>query len=59
LSVLEVVHAGPTGTTQLLPRWAPDGPTADRVEELIAALDLGRLREARWTNLSQGERAAC
>ena len=56
LTVRQVILTGATGTIDLMPRWTPDAGTLARVDELIELLGLGRLAEATWPTMSQGER---
>ncbi|MBC6460609.1 ABC transporter ATP-binding protein, partial [Actinomadura sp. HBU206391] len=55
-TVHEVVLTGATGTIELVPRWSPGQDDLDRADELMTLMGLQRLREARWPNLSHGER---
>jgi iron complex transport system ATP-binding protein len=55
-TVHEVVLTGATGTTEPVPRWTPSPAELDRAAELMALMGLERLRDARWPNLSHGER---
>ncbi|MFF9570069.1 ABC transporter ATP-binding protein [Streptomyces sp. NPDC014685] len=56
LTVRQVVLTGATGTTELMPRWAPDQETGNRADELIGMLGLADLEKATWPTMSQGER---
>lgn len=56
LTVVEVVLTGATGSNDLVPRWKPTPETTARADELIDMLGLTPIRNARWPNLSQGER---
>ncbi|SEF62658.1 iron complex transport system ATP-binding protein [Thermomonospora echinospora] len=55
-TVHQVVLTGATGTTEPVPRWTPTPAELDRAAELMALMGLERLRDARWANLSHGER---
>ncbi|MFD0903249.1 ABC transporter ATP-binding protein [Actinomadura sediminis] len=55
-TVREIVLTGVTGTIELVPRWTPTGDELDRADELIALMGLAHRADARWPNLSQGER---
>lgn len=56
LTVREVVLTGATGTPELMMRWAPTAAQEARAAELLELLGMGRLAEAPWPTLSQGER---
>ncbi|GAB3617746.1 ATP-binding cassette domain-containing protein [Okibacterium endophyticum] len=56
LTVRQVVLTGATGTTEPMPRWAPDDTTLERADRLIEMLGLGELAGATWPTMSQGER---
>ncbi|WP_026416309.1 ABC transporter ATP-binding protein [Actinomadura oligospora] len=55
-TVREIVLTGATGTIELVPRWTPTGAELSRADELIALMGLTPRADARWPNLSQGER---
>ncbi len=55
-TVRQIVLTGATGTIELVPRWTPTGEQLDRAEELIKLLGLSHRADARWPELSQGER---
>jgi len=52
----EVVLTGATGTIELVPRWSPTEEQLRRADELIGLLGLTARADARWPELSQGER---
>lgn len=56
LTVREVVATGVTGTQELMMRWEPTAADLDRIDELIELMGMTARRDARWPNLSQGER---
>ena len=56
LTVREVVATGATGTQELMMRWEPTSAERERIDELIDLMGMTARREARWPNLSQGER---
>lgn len=56
LSVHQVVLTGATGSNDLVPRWTPEPAVTARADDLISALGLNPIRDARWPTLSQGER---
>ncbi|WP_027502415.1 ABC transporter ATP-binding protein [Rhodococcus sp. UNC363MFTsu5.1] len=56
LTVREVVLTGLTNTTELVQRWTPTPRQLDRADALIAAFGVAERSDARWPNLSQGER---
>lgn len=56
LTVQQIILTGATGTTELVPRWAPDDETLARTEQLIDMLGLGDVKGATWPTMSQGER---
>ncbi|NDU72834.1 ATP-binding cassette domain-containing protein [Actinomadura sp. DSM 109109] len=55
-TVQEIVLTGVTGTIELVPRWRPAERDLRRADELIALMGLTARAQARWPNLSQGER---
>ncbi|GAA0278251.1 ATP-binding cassette domain-containing protein [Actinomadura nitritigenes] len=55
-TVREIVLTGVTGTIELVPRWTPTEDDLRRADELIALMGLTARTDARWPNLSQGER---
>ncbi|MFC4908452.1 ABC transporter ATP-binding protein [Actinomadura gamaensis] len=55
-TVREIVLTGATGTIELVPRWTPSEAELSRADELIALMGLAARADARWPNLSQGER---
>jgi iron complex transport system ATP-binding protein len=56
LTVREVVLTGATGTQELMMRWQPSDIELARADELVELLGMTPRIEARWPNLSQGER---
>lgn len=56
LTLREVVLTGLTGSIETPLRWRPTAAQLHRPDALIDQVGLGRKREARWPNLSQGER---
>jgi len=56
-TVRELVLTGATGTTDLAARWTPTAADLAATSAAIAVMGLGRVAEARWPVLSQGERA--
>ncbi|OHV37099.1 MULTISPECIES: ABC transporter ATP-binding protein [Pseudofrankia] len=56
LTVREVVLTGATSTIDLVPRWRPSAEQERDADELIDLLGIDGIREARWPDLSQGER---
>ncbi|MDT3440387.1 MULTISPECIES: ABC transporter ATP-binding protein [unclassified Pseudofrankia] len=56
LTVREVVLTGATSTIDLVPRWTPSAEQEGDADELIDLLGIDGLRDARWPDLSQGER---
>ncbi|WP_460573833.1 ABC transporter ATP-binding protein [Humibacter soli] len=56
LTVREVVSTGITGTQELMMRWEPTAEELDRVDALVELMGMTARRDARWPNLSQGER---
>lgn len=56
LSIREVVLTGLTGTIQTPMRWEPQLDEIRHAEQLIDSLGLAGKADARWPNLSQGER---
>ncbi|MFC6882449.1 ABC transporter ATP-binding protein [Actinomadura yumaensis] len=55
-TVREIVLTGVTGTIELVPRWTPSQDDLRRAGELIELMGLTPRVDARWPNLSQGER---
>ena len=56
LTVRQVVLTGITGTVELPMRWSATPEQVQRADELIAEVGLSHRLDARWPNLSQGER---
>ncbi len=56
LSVHEVVITGATNTINPQQRWSASQQESQLADELIDALGMTPLRDARWTTLSSGER---
>ncbi len=56
LTVFDVVLSGATNTVALQQRWTPTPQELRLAGELIEALGISALREARWQTLSTGER---
>ncbi|GAB3794757.1 ATP-binding cassette domain-containing protein [Humibacter antri] len=56
LTVREVVATGATGTQELMIRWQPTQAERIRIDGLIELMGMTARRDARWPNLSQGER---
>jgi iron complex transport system ATP-binding protein len=56
-TVRELVLTGATGTTDLAARWRPTAADLAATSAAIEVMGLGRVAEARWRALSQGERA--
>ncbi|GAB3610236.1 ATP-binding cassette domain-containing protein [Humibacter ginsengiterrae] len=56
LTVREVVATGATGTQELMMRWQPTPAERIRIDELVELMGMTARRDARWPNLSQGER---
>lgn len=56
LTAREVVLTGGTGGTELPMRWSPSEAELERAGYLLELLGMGELTDARWPNLSQGER---
>ncbi|MBL7495051.1 ATP-binding cassette domain-containing protein [Frankia sp. CNm7] len=56
LTVREVVLTGVTSTIDLVPRWTPTTEQERDADELLDVLGIGAIRDARWPDLSQGER---
>ena len=56
-TVRELVLTGATGTTDLAARWTPTPADLAGTSAAIEVMGLGRVAEARWPALSQGERA--
>lgn len=56
LTAREVVLTGGTGGSELPMRWRPQDAEIERADYLLGLLGMGSLAEARWPNLSQGER---
>ncbi|MGI5120953.1 ABC transporter ATP-binding protein [Marinactinospora thermotolerans] len=52
----QVVLTGATGTIEPPPRWTPREDEETRAAHLMRVLGVERLGEARWPDLSQGER---
>jgi len=55
--VRELVLTGAVGTTDLMAGWKPTAADFARADAAIEVMGLRRVAEARWTALSQGERA--
>jgi iron complex transport system ATP-binding protein len=55
-TVRQIVLTGVTGTIELVPRWTPTEDQVRRAEEFIGLMGLTRHADARWPELSQGER---
>jgi iron complex transport system ATP-binding protein len=53
----QVVLTGVTGTLDLAARWSPSADDVNRADQLLKLLGLTRLADARWSTMSQGERA--
>ena len=53
-SVREVVLTGVTGTIELAPRWTPSAAELSRADQLIKAMGLASLADARWPVAVQG-----
>jgi iron complex transport system ATP-binding protein len=53
----EVVLTGLTGTLELAARWSPSADDVERADRLLKLLGLTPLADARWSRMSQGERA--
>jgi iron complex transport system ATP-binding protein len=56
LTAREVVLTGGTGGSELPMRWRAADAEIERADYLLGLLGMGALAEARWPNLSQGER---
>jgi iron complex transport system ATP-binding protein len=56
LTAREVVLTGGTGGTELPMRWSPSPAELERADYLLELLGMKGATEARWPNLSQGER---
>ncbi|TQF66973.1 ATP-binding cassette domain-containing protein [Rhodococcus spelaei] len=56
LTVTDVVLTGLTSTPEILARWEPTQGQRDRADSLIGLLGMTARADARWPNLSQGER---
>ena len=56
LRVRHVVLTGLTGTSDLVPRWAPDPDERERADRLVRSVGLAARADDRWSVLSQGER---
>jgi iron complex transport system ATP-binding protein len=56
-TVRELVLTGATGTTDLAARWKATESDLAGTNAAIEVMGLGRVADARWTALSQGERA--
>ncbi|GAY12079.1 ABC transporter ATP-binding protein [Pseudonocardia sp. N23] len=56
LTLREVVLTGLTGTTGLVPRWAPTAAQETEADRLVALLGVDHRSSDRWPTLSQGER---
>jgi iron complex transport system ATP-binding protein len=56
-SVRDVVLTGVTGTIELASRWTPSAAELSRADQLIKAMGLASLADARWPVLSRGEQS--
>ena len=56
LTAREVVLTGGTGGTELPMRWEPSSAELERADYLLELLGMRGATDARWPNLSQGER---
>jgi len=56
LTARQVVLTGGTGGTELPMRWQPSPAELERADYLLELMGMGALTDARWPNLSQGER---
>ncbi|ODU00718.1 MAG: ABC transporter ATP-binding protein [Pseudonocardia sp. SCN 72-86] len=56
LTLRQVVLTGLTGTTEIVPRWAPTAAEETAADRLVALLGVAHRASDRWPTLSQGER---